>query len=236
MHQQHTFASADQPFLLAFLSQKHLRPKLLEQTKEVSLPLSPAAASPLSAGPAPPPPAHKWPHTRRDGGRAPNYTSLLTRGHGGEGNAGYRLLPVTQTRAAEVAGNLQTRSPSAGALGPPAARGGWASLVCPSPEKGRQEKPAGSPVVSCRLWVRRFGVWWENGRCTKPWGGSRGPCCSWGSGWWDAAQTLLSASVFCLKTLGKSWKSVFFCSIQRWHGLKLSARGKGFQPKSFYDL
>lgn len=128
---------------------------------------------PLRAGSAPPPPAHKWPHTRRDGGRAPNYASLLTRGHGGEGTAaawgtdrGCWLLPITETGGAEVTSNLLGRSPSARAsahLPAPAMVGGhrWSGPAGTS-GKGWQEKPAGTPVASCSLWRGRAGAWWEN--------------------------------------------------------------------------
>lgn len=59
------------------------------------------------------------------------------------------------------------------------------------------------------------------GRMTDP------PSCRVGAGVFAAAGAVdggmpsavgeapLAASIFCLKTLGKSWKSAFFCGIQR---------------------
>lgn len=175
---------------------------------------------PLRAGSAPPPPAHKWPHTRRDGGRAPNYASLLTRGHGGEGTAaawgtdrGCWLLPITETgeqrsratcwegaQARELRPTCQPLPWWVGIAGraPPArlGKGGRKSLqgpllllaACGGGELGRGGRMTDPPGHGAGAGVLAA-VGAVNGGMPSP---------------VAPGETPLSASIFCLKTLGKS--------------------------------
>lgn len=128
--------------------------------------------------------------TEQNGGRAPNYASLLTRGHSGEGtrpgwgtDSGCWLLPATQTgeqrlwvicREEACVRELWATCQPTQCHGMP-----WwvgiAGLPPTTPSRnGWQGKPTGPPVVSCNsLWIRRAG-WWESDECTKPWGWRQG--------------------------------------------------------------
>lgn len=160
---------------------KHLRAKLLEQTKEISLALSAAASSPLRLGlPLLP---------RRTNGRAPD---------GVEGGSQLPLFinqgprrgrQAWQQRGVRAAASFlspklgsrgqEQSAGKCGSFGPPAARCGWASLV--RPHRGR--KGGWKSLQAALLFLAACGqgdVGHGGGVSqAKPWGGS----CSWGCGW-----------------------------------------------------
>lgn len=165
----------------AFVSQKHLRPKLLEQTKAISLPLSPAAH-------LPPPPSSSGTQmaSHQTGWREGSQLHLFInegprRGRHG-GSVGYRpclLAPSWHPkRGAGLTRDLPGSGPSAGALAhlPPMVGGRRWSARSSTSGKGRQEKPAGSPVVSCSWWTGRSGPWWRNDRSSQAMGWEQGSC------------------------------------------------------------
>lgn len=214
MWQKHTSSSVDQAFLAfaLFFSVNTWGLNYLNKQKTFPF-LSPPLPTPPSAGCAPPPPAHKWPHTRQDGGKAPNYSSLLMRRHSGEGSeAGHRT--ASRCRLLPVAQNGEQRSwvicwEGANASPPHdmGCHGGWALLVCPTTTlgKGGREDPQGP-----QLFLAASG-WGELCVCgsltTAPshGGGCRDLCCSWSSRRWDAFSCGPWWDTLCLNFLPANW-------------------------------
>lgn len=125
---------------------------------------------PPSAGSAPPPAAHKWPHTRQDGGRAPNYTSLLTRGHDGEGSGkrGVCTAAASSFPLPKMGSGGHRWSAGKGLV--------WCKLSATCQSSGMQPPPwhpiseggpSGHPVGPCSA---TDGQSWDSDGCTKPQG------------------------------------------------------------------